>query len=452
MKKLFISLWFIILISFTLISFSACGSDSGNDNPSDPIKEYSGKLEKGAFQKGAEIIAYEWDATTGYSGESFVTTTTDNLGNYQLKSSKIRDLLYVKAEGYFYNENSGTTSDSTLKLYSIIDSTKVPWNINVLTHIIKDRVTALLESGKTYDQSINQAMTELYSNFGWTAVNPGTISITNNAQLLMLSAAICKDRSVSQISDLLTALSADFEDGTIDVSALDVSIYDVDVTTVQNNMIELYGTTPSLQPVKDALIAFREISAPVYLVEPIPTDCEFYYFTESKQLIYVVTDSYILPTFQPSVLITQEGHADVATNFTFDQFFKIGTTIYFSGIFDGEMRYMSQYNGVVSILTAETFPEKPVKPRVEMNNGRFSITTNYWDIYTVSDIRNVTLASGIARTLLCTNYHLTTWNGQYGMFFVAVDSGLSLITSGLYFYPENQMSQNRVYDGAGEMW
>jgi len=177
--------------------------------------------------------------------------------HYQLKSAKIRDLLYVKAEGYFYNENSGTTSDSTLKLYSIIDSTKVPWNINVLTHIIKDRVTALLESGKTYDQSINQAMTELYSNFGWTAVNPGTISITNNAQLLMLSAAICKDRSVSQISDLLTALSADFVDGTIDVSALDVSIYDVDVTTVQNNMIALYGTTPMLQPLTASLLVFR---------------------------------------------------------------------------------------------------------------------------------------------------------------------------------------------------
>ena len=452
MKKLINTVCIMwILMFFMMMVIVSCGGESDKD-PTDPIKEYSGKLEKGAFQKGAEIIAYGWNATTGYSGESFVTTTTDNMGNYQLKSSKIKDLLYVKAEGYFYNENSGTTSDSTLKLYSIIDSTKVPWNINVLTHIIKDRVTVLLESGKTYDQSINQAMTELYSNFGWTAVNPGTISITNNAQLLMLSAAICKDRSVSQISDLLTALSNDFADGTVDVSALDISIYDVDVTTVQNNMIALYGTTPMLQPVKDALIVFRGISAPVYIVEPIPTDCEFYYFTESKQLKYVVTDSYTLPTFQPSVLITQDGHTDVTTNFTLNQFFKIGTTIYFSGIFDGEMRYMSQSGGVVSILTAGAFPEKPLKSRVTMNNGRFSITTNYWDIYTVSDIRNVTLSSGIARTLLCSNYHLTTWNGQYGMFFVAVDSGLSLITSGLYFYPENQMSQNRIYDGAGEMW
>ena len=74
---------------------------SQGDQPD--LREAEGK---GAFQQGAEIIAYGWDPVDGYTGESFITQTIDNYGNYTLKSSKIKDLLYIKAEGYFFNENT----------------------------------------------------------------------------------------------------------------------------------------------------------------------------------------------------------------------------------------------------------------------------------------------------------------------------------------------------------
>lgn len=457
MKKL-INLTMImwVLMFFMMLVITSCSSDSGGNDPSAPEIEYKGKLEKGAFQKGAEIIAYGWDAVTGFNGESYATTTTDNLGNYTLKSSKIRDILYVKAEGYFYNENSNTVSDSTLKLYGIIDSTKVPWNINVLTHIIKDRVVFLLESGATYDSAVSQAMTELYANFNWTPINPGTISITNNAQLLLLSAAVCKDRTVSQISSLLTTLSTDFIDGTIDVSILDDSFYNVDTSIVEGNMLALYGITPSLGAVKTALIAFRAISGPppkVYIISPVPS-AEFYYFTIGKQLSGYIEGGEALDIITMSVTIKQDGFADIVQSFSFSDFFKIDSIIYFSAIIDGETKYMSQFAGVVSIIDVSAYPVRPVKTRIEMNNGRYSVVSGTWSIYNISDVRNITTGSGIARTSMVTGWRMVTdYYGQTGMFFVCDDLGVTMpLTSGLYFYPENRMSPEKVNSEAGEMW
>lgn len=456
MKKLFILL-------FTILLFTACNSDSGGGGdstatPTDtPETTYNGKLEKGAFQKGAEIIAYGWSAVNGFTGESFATTTTDNLGNYTLKSSKIKDLLYVKADGYFFNENTAVTSDSTLKLYGIIDSTKVPWNINVLTHIIKDRVTFLLESGSTYDESVSQSMNELYANFNWTAVNPGTISITTSPELLLLSAAVCKDRTVSEISSLLTTLSADFEDGTVDVSALDNSFYAVDVTTVQDNITALHGSSPSIGATKTALLAFRSITGPppkVYIVTPLST-ADFYYFTiNTKQLYKIANSAMTQITF--NVTTTQSGYSDIVqTGLTANEFFGGSGTYWFSINLDGGLKYFKQESGVVSQIDQSAFPVHPAKGRSQMNNGSFEIFYSTYDVYDLNDVRNLTSPGGIFRTLRVTGYHLGSYGSSaYGMFFAVEDpTNIAGRDEGLYYWDESDWTAPVLIKGDyGEMW
>jgi len=429
---------------------------SCDDTPSTPSpseKTFTGKLEKGAFQQGAEIIAYGWDPVTGFTGESFATVTNDDLGNYTLKSTKIKDILYVKAEGYFYNENTGLISDSTLKLYGMVDSTKTPWNINVLTHIIQKRVMFLIESGSDYDTSVNQSITELFSNFDWTTIDPGTQSVANNAELLLLSAAICKGRTVSEISNLLTTLSTDLEDGTIDVSMIDNDFYDLDVPQIEINMTNKYGSTPSLSSVKAALLLFRSITGPapkIYTPDQI-TGYDFFYETATGYIKGLNSTSKSMENVSIDCLITQSGFSDNTVSVSFQSFYTVDGVIYYSALVDSEIIYVKQSGSAVDVITQAQMLAKPVKNRVTLDHADFQITTDFYDPYIVSDIVIMSIGFG-PRNVLITDYYRGYHNTFYGLFHVVVDDDSIVRNSGLYFVKSTESATMTVLTSKGEMW
>ena len=59
MKRLFFIMWFVLLIFLSACSGGGSGTDS-NGNTIPVVKEFGGKIEKGALQKGATISASEW--------------------------------------------------------------------------------------------------------------------------------------------------------------------------------------------------------------------------------------------------------------------------------------------------------------------------------------------------------------------------------------------------------
>lgn len=446
----------MIMIMCLLIPWSmGCGDESDGTTPVilPEVQTYAGKLEKGAFQKGAEIIAYGWDATDGFTGESFATETNDSLGNYVLKSSKIKDILYVKAEGYFYNENTGLISNSTLKLYGMVDSTKTPWNINVLTHIIKNRVVFLLEAGSDYDTSVNQAISELFAEFNWPGIDPGTQSVANNPELLLLSAAICKGRNVSEISNLLTTLTSDLEDGTIDISILDNDIYNLDVLQIETNMINKYGSSPSIQAVKDSLVAFRGITGPapkIYTFDII-SGYDFFYEPVMGQIKGLNFTTKEIESFTIDCLVTQSGYADKIINVDFQSFYTIEGVIYYSALVENEIKYVRQEVTVEAIPQIEMLA-KPVKDRVTLIHDDYTITTDFYDPYTVSDVTPINGPGSSIRNIMVNDYFIGTWLGVDGIYYVVVDDNFIKRQSGLYFTPWNEGRCDTVQQEKGSMW
>jgi len=441
-----------LLISFFSILVACSGGGGSDDTVTDPapsVKRIYGKAEKGPLQKGAIIQAAQWTVATEYTGSIFVSSTTDNEGAYTLAGSTLSGLLDISADGFFINENTGTVSDSRIVISGLVDANvQSEGNINIVTHIIKLRVMALMRNGKTFSEANNQAITELYATMNWQAENPLNTSISENGKLLFLSAALCKNKTVDQVSNLLTVLTADMEDGTIDISVLDDSFAAVDCDEVENIITAMYGASPDINDIQTDLLVYRNLSAPVIIrvVDPVPAG-EFYYFTDTKSLFYF--HDQLLSQITMHVTTSETGQPDVSQNFNCIDFFKIGNVIYFSANYDGTVRYYSQENGVVSEI--EALPEKPAIARVEMNNGHFSITSGYYGEIPISDTMNITAGSGTWRNIMVNNYHYCTFSSFLGMFIEVHDDEVIARESGLYFWQESLKSTIKVKD-SGRMW
>lgn len=187
-----------------------------------------------------------------------------------------------------------------------------------------------------------------------------------------------------------------------------------------------------------------------YTIDPLP-EADFYFFTESGKFYKYVSTTGELTQFSMTVTISQDGHSDITQNIIPIEFFKLGLIYNFEFEIDGITILMNQVGNDIEVV--DELWRHPDKMHIEMNNSRFSITTNTYDIYTVSDIQNITLSTGIARTLLCSNYYLGKYHiYDYGLFFVAEDDGLSTITNGLWYWSENDGSYYKEINEKGEMW
>lgn len=446
-----------LMLTISMFLFIACngggGSSDSGSTVTPTIHTIYGKAEKGPLQKGAIIQAAQWSVATEYTGSIFVSATTDNQGAYTLAGSTLSGILDVSADGFFINENTGTVSDSRIVLSGLIDSSvQSEGNINIVTHIIKLRVMALMRTGKTFSEANNQAIAELYATMNWTPENPLNTSISQNEKLLFLSAALCKNRTVDQVSNLLTTLTSDMEDGTIDISVLDDSFAAVNCAEVEAVITAMYGASPDIDTIQSDLLTYRNIAgtAPIIrIVDPVPL-ADFYYFTDSKQLSRFASGE--LSIVQMHVTITQEGEADISQNFNCIDFFKIGNIIYFSANYDGTVRYYSQENNVVSEIAE--LPAKPEVAHVEMNNGHFYIQTSYYSgaDYTgnISTTRNITMGSSSVN-IMVNNYHYGTCMSEDGLFMDIHNENDYPRASGLYFFQENRTSPSKIKD-PGRIW
>lgn len=222
-----------------------------------------------------------------------------------------------------------------------------------------------------------------------------------------------------------------------------------DETTVEDDTIITDDTTDEAED-ETPVVAEK-----FYFPNKIPETGFYYYIpTASPQKLYHFADG-VLSIYQMTAIVQQDGYSDITINITPIEFYKIGDIYYYIFEIDGERYcYKQLYNDLTQVQESEMMRHPDIM-YVHMDNGRFSITTNAWDIYTVSDIRNLTLSSGIVRTLKCSGYYLDAYNAMssdYGLWFVCVDDGLSVNTNGLYYWPENYGSVLKIIDEPGEMW
>lgn len=239
-----LSIWLMLV---TLISLSACsdsGSEGGISGSGGPPKiTVQGYAEKGPFLRGSGVTYRYVDRAGDTVSGDFSTETTDDLGSFELELDEA-GMVSIRVSGYQFNEVTGQVSDGVLALrglYLSNDEAQQSAQVNLLTHIIYDRVIAIAESGSTSPGiAMTQAEVELlreletalpdisFNDFSQLSIyNRSNTPSQGNAYLLLFSAALYQHainttpsgNSVSgQMTLILNALSDDFVDGDLEAS------------------------------------------------------------------------------------------------------------------------------------------------------------------------------------------------------------------------------------------
>lgn len=182
----------------------------------------SGRAEKGPFKSGTAITMQPLDLTANALGTAQTTMTFDDCGNYAFRNTLFKyPYVQVSSNGLFFNEvDDYNTRDTQISLQGYADlqnGSKV--NVNVVTHLISERVVNLVIGGLDFDVALSQAQGELLSAFGLQRLNDKSftqVSITDGddyaAGLLAITMPLLYSRKGSELISWMTRLRYDFAD------------------------------------------------------------------------------------------------------------------------------------------------------------------------------------------------------------------------------------------------
>jgi hypothetical protein len=188
--------------------------------------DVSGYVQKGPFILGSSITISELNNDLQPTGRVFSTQISDNTGKYNLPSVELASpYILLKADGFYFNERNGELSEAQLTLHSLVDITDMEsFNINVISHLEKDRIIELMKGGMEFNEAKLQSKNEILGIFGFVSVDQlqseeMDIAHTgeDNAMLLAASLILQGFRTTGEFSEIMSQIILDFkEDGTLD--------------------------------------------------------------------------------------------------------------------------------------------------------------------------------------------------------------------------------------------
>lgn len=235
--------WMAIIAAGLL---SACGAGTpGDDGVVGTGFTVSGAAQKGPLILGSTVTINVLSGDGNPTSETIVTHTTDDIGNFSFEMEN-QSAVQISVQGYHFNEITGRFSDSMLTLRAIYDingNSQQSAFVNVLTHLIHNRVIKKIKEGDSATSAIILSQTEFIEAFkavlnidsipDFTSLSVYDINQNSdgNAYLLSLSSVVYQyaisksklnDSSVdAELSFVLNKMSADFaEDGEIKDAAL----------------------------------------------------------------------------------------------------------------------------------------------------------------------------------------------------------------------------------------
>lgn len=214
---------FTYLALFGTLGLATSCSDS-TDEPDDTETQTShlacGKVEKGPFVRGSQVEMRTLDKGMVPTGSSYTTTIENDRGDFNFGSLQVSSpYAELTADGYFYNEVTGTLSASPIKLDAIVDlSDNSTVNVNVLTHLKSQRINYLVTNKKLgFKEANKQAQSELLTQFGlqqYGGKDVSQYSITSgddaSGVLIAVSSLILADRSEAETVEFLSLLCNEF--------------------------------------------------------------------------------------------------------------------------------------------------------------------------------------------------------------------------------------------------
>ena len=213
-----------LLVLFLCLSLMFSCEKENPDNPHPvSIEELSGHVQKGPFLNGTSITVAELNADMGQTGKNFSTQISDNRGSFELKQVELSSqFVELKADGFYYNEVSDEASSARLILYTLSNlDDKSTLNVNLLSHLEKDRVYLLIEAGLSFSDAKARAQEEILRMFSLEKSGMAESELLDiskagddHAILLAISVILQGQRSVAELSELLANINSDFrEDG-----------------------------------------------------------------------------------------------------------------------------------------------------------------------------------------------------------------------------------------------
>ena len=244
-----------ILSAVILLSvFFSCQKDriidSVKENQPIVIEKISGFVQKGPFMIGTSITISELDSVLSQSGRNFNTQIINNNGNFEIRNITLNNsIVEIKADGFYFNEVKGTTSENKLTLYALSDLTdQSTINVNVLSSLEKPRIEYLVEGGKSFSEAKKQAQKEVLAIFQVekeNIANSEQLDLSkngdDNAILLAISVILQGNRSVAELSELLAKIGLDIRtDGVLDDQTIGSQLINdskmMDLSTIRSNI------------------------------------------------------------------------------------------------------------------------------------------------------------------------------------------------------------------------
>jgi uncharacterized protein (TIGR02145 family) len=284
MKTKIIFLPFFLIIPFLLIIISySCKKDE----PKIIKEKFTGQVQKGPYINGTSMTMSELNSSLAQTGDIFTTQISNNLGSFEIDNiSLTSSFVEFSASGYYFNEVKGDLSVAPLNLLALSDIRDISTvNINILTHLEKQRVNYLIKQNKTFSEAKKTAQGEILSIFGFNVSDINNsemldISVNNesNAILLAISIILQGNRSVGDLTELLANISNDIkEDGNLNDEAilteLRNSTKELVLTSIRSNLEKRYQdlgisvTIPDFEKYVKAFLAFTG-KKPTTTIEP----------------------------------------------------------------------------------------------------------------------------------------------------------------------------------------
>ena len=185
-----------------------------------------GHVQKGPFINGTAITLAELGSKLVATGKNFTTQIADNKGAFSLVDIPLTSsYVQLQANGFYYDEVQGEKSAAQLTLFALADVSNVSSvNVNLLSHLEKDRVIYLMqEEERSFSTAKQQAQQEILAIFGIEKADIATSELldisqdgNDNAILLAISAILQGNNTVAELSELLANIITDIrEDGVL---------------------------------------------------------------------------------------------------------------------------------------------------------------------------------------------------------------------------------------------
>ncbi len=216
-----------LLLSVLLIAFLGCQEDEEATSQKTTTYDLNGYVQKGPFINGTAITVSELDEQLVATGKNFNTQIIDNKGTFSLKGVELQsEYVQLIAEGFYFDEVRGEKSAAQLTLFALADVSDVSSvNVNLLSHLEKDRVIYLMqEEALSFTEAKQQAQQEVLAIFGIEKSDMVAAELLDisqdgddNAILLAISAILQGNNTVAELSELLADIITDIrEDGVLD--------------------------------------------------------------------------------------------------------------------------------------------------------------------------------------------------------------------------------------------